>query len=66
VILKIKCPKCNGPMWEDELPETPRHIDLACLVCGERRIFKKADYRKAIKRIEERVDARIRRALPSR
>ena len=53
--LKIKCPKCSGPMWEEDLPDSSTKIDLVCIICGVRRFFDKAKYLAKKKEIENYV-----------
>ena len=58
MLLTIKCPKCRGPMWEEYLPDTPRIIDLACIICGLRRHYPKDVYNKNRKKLEEGLCAK--------
>lgn len=68
MILKIKCPKCSGPMWEEDLPDSSTKIDLACIICGFRRFFDKSKYLKVKKAIENRGKAKpaTRRVVSTR
>lgn len=63
----IKCPKCSGPMWEEELPDTDRIMDLVCIVCGLRKFYPKQRYLKWRRRMEKDVKAvaTTRRVLPA-
>lgn len=62
MLLKIKCPKCSGPMWEEELPDTQRIMDLVCIICGTRKFFNKAKYKAKRKEIEARAYGKTRPA----
>lgn len=45
--IRIKCDKCGGPVWEEELPDTHgknKMIDLVCLMCGMRKFYLKRKY----------------------
>lgn len=33
---KIRCFKCSGPMWVDDMRDSGKIVDLACIVCGNR------------------------------
>lgn len=51
----IRCPHCRGPMWEEELPETPSLIDIVCIICGLRKFYPKSRYKKWRKEMEKKI-----------
>lgn len=51
----ITCPKCSGPMWEESLPDTDRLMDLACIICGNRRFYPKDRYLKWRRKFEKNI-----------
>lgn len=68
MILRIKCVRCGGACWEEDLPETPSIIDIVCLSCSERKHYRKVDYFKWKDRLEKKIAYRQsakRREVPS-
>lgn len=65
MILKIVCPRCEGPIWEEDLPDSDEVIDLACIICGYRTFAKKKKYLELKKRIARIYASNKRRNLPS-
>lgn len=63
-ILKIKCPNCSGPMWEEDLPDARAagRIELACIICGLRKFFDRRKYLAKRQEIEDRVSGKTRPA----
>ena len=63
-VLKIKCPKCEGPMWEEDLPDAKAagKIELACIICGYRAFFDRRKYLAKRREIEDRVRGKVRPA----
>lgn len=64
-VLIIRCPKCRGNMWEEDLPDSSTKIDLACIICGFRRFFDKKRYLDKKADIEQ-ARTRARRVVSSR
>lgn len=54
--LVIKCPQCRGPMWEEDLPDSKRTIDLACIICGFRKFYPRQKYLEWRKKQERNVN----------
>lgn len=52
-------------MWEEDLPDSERHIDLVCIICGHRRFYPKDKYLKWKRKLEKRAKpvAPVRRTL---
>jgi predicted nucleic-acid-binding Zn-ribbon protein len=65
-VLQIKCPKCRGPVWEEDLPDSDKKIDLVCIVCGLRRFYDKKKYLEFKLKLERRYAADKRRKLSTR
>lgn len=45
--IRIKCNKCGGPMWEEEMLDSHgknKMIDIVCLMCGMRKFYNKKKY----------------------
>jgi hypothetical protein len=64
-VLIIRCPKCRGNMWEEDLPDSSSKIDLVCIICGLRKFFDKNKY--LAKRAEiEQTRTRSRRVVSTR
>lgn len=66
--LTIKCPRCRGAMWTEDLPDSKSIVDLACIVCGLRKFYPRARYMGWLKKMEKKhvnSSANKRRTLPT-
>lgn len=61
--LIIKCSKCDGPMWEERLPDSRKYLDLVCLYCGKRSFV---NYQKHEERKRKLYNIHARRTLSRR
>jgi uncharacterized Zn finger protein (UPF0148 family) len=64
-MIKIKCPRCEGPVWEEDLPDSQKVIDLVCIICGHRKYYPKQKYLAFKRKISEQLATNSRRSLPA-
>lgn len=50
----IRCDRCSGRVWEDDMPDSKWIIELACLMCGRRKFYKRKEYEMLLKRAVEK------------
>lgn len=58
MILKINCNRCNGPMWEEDIPDSSTVIDIVCMYCGDRKFVNKKKWMNLKNRIEKNIAKR--------
>lgn len=64
--MHIKCAKCGGPCWEEDLLDSDRYIDIVCIMCGLRRFYPKKRYLDwKNKRSGKQISTHPGRALPA-
>lgn len=63
--LRLKCDKCGGPCWEEDLLDSDRFIDIVCVICGLRKFYPKKKYLDWKKKKIEYITANSGRALPT-